>query len=55
MFRVSSHPSSGVPKTVTTASGTGHIVGAVPVAVVTVYVLLMMGATTHETCMLTLQ
>ena len=28
MFRVSSHPSSGVHKTVTTASGTGHIVGA---------------------------
>ena len=28
MFRVSSHPSSGVHKTVTTASGTGHIIGA---------------------------
>ena len=28
MFPVSSHPSSGVRKTVTTASGTGHIVGA---------------------------
>ena len=28
MFRVSSHPSSGVHKTVTTASGTGHIMGA---------------------------
>ena len=27
MFRVSSHPSSGVHKTVTTASGTGHIIG----------------------------
>ena len=28
MFRVSSHLSSGVHKTVTTASGTGHIIGA---------------------------
>ena len=28
MLRVSSHPSSGVYKTVTTASGTGHIIGA---------------------------
>ena len=28
MFRVSLHPSSGVHKTVTTASGTGHIIGA---------------------------
>ena len=28
MFRVSSHPSSGVHKTVTTASSTGHIIGA---------------------------
>ena len=28
MFRVSSHPSSGVHKTVNTASGTGHIIGA---------------------------
>ena len=27
MFRVSSHPSSGVHKTVTTASGTGRIIG----------------------------
>ena len=27
-FRVSSHPSSGVHKTVTTASGTGNIIGA---------------------------
>ena len=26
MFRVSSHPSSGIRKTVTTASGTGHTV-----------------------------
>jgi hypothetical protein len=28
MFRVSSHPSSGVHKSVTTTSGTGHITGA---------------------------
>jgi len=28
MFRVSSQTSSGVYKTVTTASGTGHIIGA---------------------------
>ena len=27
MFRVSQHPSSGVPKTVTAASGTGHNTG----------------------------
>ena len=27
MFRMSQHPSSGVLKTVTTASGTGHNVG----------------------------
>jgi len=27
MFRVSQHPSSGVLKTVTTASGTGHNTG----------------------------
>ena len=28
MFWVSLHPSSGVHKTVTTASSTGHIIGA---------------------------
>ena len=27
MFRVSQHPSSGVPETVTAASGTGHNTG----------------------------
>jgi hypothetical protein len=27
MFLVSQHPSSGVPKTVTAASGTGHNIG----------------------------
>jgi len=37
MFRVSQHPSSGVLKTVTAASGTGHNTGtAVPEAAVTV-------------------
>jgi len=29
MFQVSQHPSSGVPKTVTAASGTGHNTGTV--------------------------
>ena len=29
MFRVSQHPSSGVLKTVTAASGTGHNIGTV--------------------------
>jgi len=28
MFRVSSHTSSGVHKTINTVSGTGHIIGA---------------------------
>jgi len=32
MFRVSSHPSSGAHETVNTASGTGHIIGAVVAA-----------------------
>ena len=31
MFRVSQHPSSGILKTVTAASGTGHNTGAVPI------------------------
>jgi len=30
MFRVSQHPSSGVLKTVTAASGTGHMVQLLP-------------------------
>ena len=30
MFRVSQHPSSGVLKTVTAASGTGHTIGTAP-------------------------
>ena len=68
MFRVSQHPSSGVLKTVTAASGTGHNTGTATslqrapirprwreVAVVTVLVLLMMGAVTPETCRVTLQ
>jgi len=38
MFRVSQHPSSGVLKTVTATSGTGHNTGtAVPEAAVTVF------------------
>jgi hypothetical protein len=32
MFRVSSHPSSGAHKTVTAASGTGHVSGQRPSA-----------------------
>ena len=65
MFRVSSHPSSGVHKTVTAASGTGHITyhgNNLPPAWpdtwhdlyqklrLQFYVLLMMGAMTPETC-----
>jgi len=37
MFRVSQHPSSGVLKTVTATSGTGHKTGTVPEAAVTVF------------------
>jgi len=72
MFRVSQHPSSGVLKTVTATTGTGHNTGtatslqrglirprwrevAVSDAVVTVLILLMMGAVTPETCRVTLQ
>ena len=69
MFRVSQHPSSGVLKTVTAASGTGHNTGAVtslqrgPNQYYDLHrrlrlqfsVLLMMGAVTPETCRLTLQ
>jgi len=46
MFRVSQYPSSGVLKTVTATSGTGHNTGTI---------LLMMGAVTPETCRVTLQ
>ena len=68
MFQVPQHPSSGVLKFVTAASGTGHNTGTATslqrapirprwreVAVVTVLVLLMMGAVTPETCRVTLQ
>jgi len=62
MFRVSQHPSSGVLKTVTAASGTGHNIGTAT-SLRDLYrrlrleflVLLMMGAVTSETCRVTLQ
>ena len=61
---MSQHPSSGVLKTVTAASGTGHNIGTVTslhwraVAVPILWqflVLLMMGAVTPETCRVALQ
>jgi len=59
MFRVSQHPSSGVLKTVTAATGTVHIilVQLLPsnVDCRQFLVLLMMGAVTPETCTVTLQ
>jgi len=67
MFQVSTHPSSGVLKTVTAASGTGHNIGtaislqrgqigtAVSFWRLQFLVLLMMGALTPETCRVTLQ
>jgi len=62
MFRVSQYPSSGVLKTVTAASGTGHNTGtATPHQRgltrlrLQFLVLLMMGAVTPETCRVTLQ
>ena len=63
MFRVSQHPSSGVLKTVTAASGTGHNTGTATSLQRGLYrrlrlqflVLLMMGAVTPETCRATLQ
>jgi len=69
MFRVSQHPSSGVLKTVTAASGTGHNTGEATslqrCLIGTAYlylrlrlhflVLLMMGAVTPETCRVALQ
>jgi len=62
MFRVSQHPSSGVLKTVTAASGTGHNTGTATSLQrglirlrVQFLVLLMMGAVTPETCRVTLQ
>ena len=62
MFRVSQHPSSGVLKTVTAASGTGHNTGTAtslqrgPIGLrLQFLVLQMMGAVTPETCRVTLQ
>ena len=69
MFRVSQHPSSGVLKTVTAPSGTGHntgtatslqrgLIGIVPIrpkAAVTVFSTPDDGAVTPETCRVTLQ
>jgi len=62
MFRVSQHSSSGVLKTVTAASGTGHNTGT-STSLHDLYrrlrlqflVLLMMGAVIPETCRVTLQ
>ena len=58
MFRVSQHPSSGVLKTVTAASGTGHNTGTATslqrgLIGIQFLVLLMMGAVTPETCRVT--
>jgi len=59
MFRVSQHPSSGVLKTVTAASGTGHNIGTATSLQRGLngqfLVLLMMGAVTPETCRVILQ
>jgi len=60
MFRVSQHPSSGVLKTVTAATGTGHNTGAATsfqsgLIGLQFLVHLMMGAVTPETCRVTLQ
>ena len=52
MFRVSQHPSSGVLKTLTAASGTGDLYRRLRLQFL---VLLMMGAVTPETCRVTLQ
>ena len=53
MFRVSQHPSSGVLKTVTAASGTSHNTGTATSLQRGLF--LMMGAVTPETCRVTLQ
>ena len=68
MFRVSQHPSSGVLKAVTAASGTSHTHDPHKPVVcadrgydlcrrlrLQLLVLLMMGAVTPETCRVTLQ
>jgi len=68
-FRVSQHPSSGVLKTVTAASGTGHNTGTATSLQrgligtglcksrlrLQFLLLLMMGAVTPETCRVALQ
>ena len=57
MFRVSQHPSSGVLKTVTATSGTGHNTGtatSLQRSLIGTAVLLMMGAVTPETCRVTI-
>ena len=38
MFRVSQHPSSGVLKTVTAASGTGHNIGTAATTAESLYI-----------------
>jgi len=55
MFRVSQHPSSGLLKTVTTASGTAASLQRGLIRLLQFLVLLMMGAVTPETCRVTLQ
>jgi len=62
VFRVSQHPSSGVLKTVTATSGTGHTTGTATFLQHglirprrEVAVLLMMGAVTPKTYRVTLQ
>jgi len=63
MFRMSQHPSSGVLKNVSAASGTGHTTcsatplqrGLIGTAADTFLILLMMGAVTPETCRVILQ
>jgi len=57
MFRVSQHPSSGVQKTVTAASGTGRNIGTATSLQrgQQFLVLLMMGAVTPEICRVALQ
>jgi hypothetical protein len=57
MFRASQHPSSGVLKTVTAASGTGHNTSTATSLqrglIGTIFSTLMMGAVTPETCRVT--
>jgi len=57
IFRVSQHPSSGILKTVTAASGTGHNTGAATSIQRGLQATLdgSSCAVTHETCRVTLQ